>query len=70
MIWSLGQGIRLPHRPSGAVVESEVEVDEVQGPTSLTTVEFLGHYKVLEILVVYSNFHWIGCSFKEMSQLF
>jgi len=66
----LGQGIRLPHRPFGAVAESEVEVDEVQGPTSLTTVEFLGHYKVLEIFVVYSNFHWIGCFFEEISQLF
>ena len=57
MVWSLGQSVGLLHRLSGVVVRSKAKVDEVQGPISLITVEFLGYHKVLKVLVVCSNFY-------------
>jgi len=57
MVWSLGQSVGLLHRLSGVVVRSKAKVDEVQGPMSLITVEFLGYHKVLKVLVVCSNFY-------------
>jgi len=39
------------------VAENKVKASKVQEPTSLMTVEFLGCYKVLEVLVAHPNFY-------------
>jgi len=33
----------------------------MQGPTGLTMVKFLGHYEVLEVLVVGPDLYQMGC---------
>jgi len=52
------------------VMKQEVESSQMQRPTSLATVKFLGHYEILEVLVVGLDFHQMGCSFQEVSLLF
>jgi len=66
----LEQDVGLLYGLSGIVVESKAKADEVQGPMSLITVEFLSCYKVLKVLIVCPNFYWIDYFFKEMSPLF
>ena len=66
----MGQDVGLLYGLSGVVVESKAKADEVQGPMSLITVEFLSCHKVLKVLVVCPNFYWIDCFFEEMSPLF
>jgi len=34
------------------VVKQEVEPSQMQGPTDLTMVKFLGHHEILKVLVV------------------
>jgi len=36
----------------------------------LTTVKFLGHHEVLQVLVVHPDLHWVSGSFQEMPLLF
>jgi len=36
----------------GIVVKQEVKPNQMQGPTGLMTVKFLGHYEILKVLVV------------------
>jgi len=48
---------------SGTVVKQEVEPSQMQGPTGLTMVKFLGHHEILEVLVIGSDLYWMGRSF-------
>jgi len=41
----------------------EVKASQVQRPTGLATVEFLGRHKVLQVLVVHPDFYWVPSSF-------
>jgi len=54
---------------SGAVVKQEVKSSQMQGPTHLTTVKFLGYYEILEVLVVGPDFHQMGPSFQKVPSL-
>jgi len=63
MIGSPRQCIWFAHGTSGAVVKQEVKPSQMQGPTGLTTVKFLGRHEVLEVLVVGPDLYWMGCSF-------
>jgi len=51
-------------------VKQEVEPSQMQGPTGLTTVKFLGHHEILEVLVVGPDLYRMGRSFKEVPLLF
>jgi len=55
---------------SGMVVKQEVEPSQMQGPTGLMTVKFLGCHEILEVLVVGPDLHWIGRSFQEVPLFF
>ena len=48
----------------------EVEVGQVQRPTSLVTVEFLSCHEVLQVLVVCPDLHWVLGSLQEMPLFF
>jgi len=50
MIGSAGECIWLTHRPSGFVMECEVEAGEVKGPSGLPPVQLLGRHQVLHAL--------------------
>jgi len=52
------------------VVKQEVEPSQIQGPTGLMTVKFLGNHEILEVLVVGLDLYWIGHFFQEVSLLF
>jgi len=54
----------------GAVVKQEIEPSQIQGPTGLTTVKFLGRHEILEVLVVGPDLYWIDCFFQEVPLLF
>jgi len=55
---------------SGAVMKQEVESSQMQEPTSLVTVEFLGRHEIFKVLVVSPDFHWMGHSFQKVPLLF
>jgi len=55
---------------SGAVMKQEVKPSQMQRPTSLATVKFLGHHEILKVLVVSPDFHRMGRSFQEVPSLF
>jgi len=46
-----------------AVVKQEVEPSQMQGPTGLTTVKFLGRHEILKVLVVGPDLYRMGRSF-------
>jgi len=48
---------------SRIVVKQKVEPSQMQGPTGLIIVKFLGCHEILEVLVVGSDLHQMGCSF-------
>ena len=52
MISSPRQYVQFAYGTSQVMVKQEVEPSQMQGPTGLTTVKFLGHHEILEILVV------------------
>jgi len=64
------QCVRFAHGMSGMVVKQEVEPSQIQGPTDLTTVKFLGRYEILEVFVVGSDLYRMGYSFQEVPPLF
>jgi len=70
VISSPRQCIWFAYSMSGMVVKQEVEPSQMQGPTSLMTVKFLGCHEKLEILVVGPDFYWIGRFFQKVSLLF
>jgi len=51
-------------------MKQEVESSQMQGPTSLVTVKFLGRHEILKVLVVGPDFHWMGHSFQKVPLLF
>jgi len=52
------------------MVKQEVKPSQMQGPTSLTTVKFLGRHEILEVLVVSPDLYQMGRSFQEVPLLF
>ena len=52
MIGSPQQCIQFVHSMSRMVVKQEVEPSQMQEPTGLTTVKFLGYHEILKVLVV------------------
>jgi len=52
------------------VVKQEVKPSQMQGPTGLTTVKFLGCHEVLKVLVVGPDLYQMGRSFQEVPLLF
>jgi len=57
VISSPQQCVWFAHSMSGAVTKQEVEPSQMQGPTSLTTVKFLGRHEILKVFVVSPDFH-------------
>jgi len=51
-------------------MKQEVESSQMQGPTSLAMVKFLGHHEILKVLVVSPDFHWMGRVFQKVPLLF
>jgi len=45
---------------SGIVVKQEVKPSQMQEPMGLMTVKFLGHHKILKVLVVGPDLYWMG----------
>ena len=70
MISSPRQCVWFAYSTSGAVIKQEVESSQMQGPTNLTTVKFLGRHKILEVFVVGPDFYQIGRFFQEVPLLF
>jgi len=70
VISSPRQCVRFAHSTSGAVMKQEVESSQMQGPTSLVTVKFLGCHEILEVLVVGPDFYQIGRAFQKVPLLF
>ena len=48
----------------------EVKVSQVQRPTGLAMVEFLGRYEVLQVLMVHPDFYQVLSSFQKVPPLF
>jgi len=69
VISSSQQCVWFAHSMSGAVVKQEIKSSQMQGPTHLTTVKFLGYYEILEVLVVGPDFHQMGPSFQKVPPL-
>src|SRR5215470_15010592 len=69
VIRATGKCIRFPHGPSGAMTESEVETSQVEGPSSLATIQLLGRPEILQILVVGPNLHRMLGSLQQMPPL-
>ena len=63
MIGSSRQCVWFAHGTSQAVVKQKVEPSQMQGPAGLTTVKFLDHYEILEVLVVGPDLYQMGRSF-------
>ena len=70
MISSPRQCVQFAHITFGAVMKQEVKSSQMQGPTSLATVKFLGRHEILEVLVVSPDFHRMGRSFQKVPLLF
>jgi len=70
VIGSSQQCVQFAHGTSRTVVEQKVKPSQMQRPTGLTTVKFLGHHEILKVLVVGPDLYWIGCSFQEVLLLF
>jgi len=51
-------------------MKQEIESSQMQGPTGLATVKFLGHHEILKVLVVGPDFYRMGHSFQEVPLLF
>jgi len=70
VIGSPRQYVWFAYGTSGTVVKQEVEPSQIQGPTGLMTVKFLGRHEILKVLVVGPDLYQIGCSFQEVPLLF
>jgi len=70
VISSPRQCVWFAYSTSGAVMKQEVESSQMQGPTSLATVKFLGRHEILKAFVVGPDFHWIGRVFQKVPLLF
>src|ERR1700675_2580254 len=70
VVCAAGEGVRLAHAPSWLVVEGEVEAGQVERPSGLAAVEFLGGPEVLEVLMVRPDLKWLARAFQVVSPLF
>jgi len=70
VISSPRQCVWFAHSTSGVVIKQEVESSQMQGPTSLAMVKFLGRHEILKVLVVGPDFHQMGRSFQKVPLLF
>src|ERR1700675_945054 len=70
VVRAAGEGVRLAHAPSWLVVEGEVEAGQVEGPSGLAAVEFLGGPEVLEVLMVRPDLKRLARAFQVVSPLF
>ena len=55
MVWSLGQGISLSHSLAQMVVQGEVELGQIEGPSGLPLVELLGRLEILKVFVIHPD---------------
>jgi len=51
-------------------MKQEVKSSQMQEPTSLATVKFLGRHEILKVLVVSPDFHQVGRAFQKVPLLF
>src|ERR1700675_3297506 len=70
MVCAAGEGIGLAHAPSWVVMECEVEAGQVEGPSGLAAVEFLGGPEVLKVLMVRPDLKGLAHAFQVVSPLF
>ena len=63
MIWPPGQSVSFV-KSSWFVDDREIELEEEEGPASLTVREFLFCVKVRKVVVVCPDFEELGVSFK------
>src|SRR6202795_2833443 len=70
VVRAVGEGVRLAHAPSWLVVEGEVEAGQVEGPSGLAAVQFLGGPEVLEVLMVRPDLQRLARAFQVVSPLF
>src|ERR1700675_3447477 len=70
VVRAAGEGVRLAHAPSWLVVEGEVEARQIEGPSGLAAVEFLGGPEVLEVLMVCPDLKRLARAFQVVSPLF
>jgi len=63
VISSPRQCVQFAHGMFWVVVKQEVEPSQIQGPTGLTMVKFLGCHEILEVLVVGSDLYQMDRSF-------
>src|SRR6201991_5388650 len=67
MIWPPGQSIRFPREITWPMMQAKVKSRQIQGPSGLPPIEFLGSHEVLQILVVCPNFKVMILFFLIMS---
>lgn len=65
-----GQGIRLSVVGPRAAGHGEVELNEEQGPASLSGVESLGRADIFKVLVIHQNQKWHLNAFQLVSPFF
>src|SRR6202795_4090808 len=70
VVCAAGEGVRLAHAPSWLVVEGEVEAGQVERPSGLVAVEFLGGLEVLQVLMVRPDLERLAGPFQVVSPLF
>ena len=70
MVCTVGQGVRLAHGATWAMVEHEVELGKVKRPLSLLLVQLLGCMEVLKVLVVHPNLKLAWGTFEVVPPLF
>src|SRR6201991_2730288 len=66
MIWPPGQSIRFPRAFTWPMMQAKVKSRQIQGPSGLPSIEFLGSHEVFQILVVCPNFKLMLCAFQIM----
>jgi hypothetical protein len=70
MVSTARERVWFAHALSWTMLEGEVESREVEGPASLSAIEFLCRPEVLEVLVVSENLYWVLRAFEVVPPLF
>jgi len=69
VISSPRQCVWFAHSTFGVVMKQEVESSQMQEPTSLTTVKFLGYHEILKVLGIGPDFHQMDHFFQKVPPL-
>ena len=69
MVLMSREGIRLSHRVTRSMMQSEIEARQVERPPRLSSVQPLRGHEVLQISMICSDFELLRRSFKEVSPL-